>query len=192
MSRRKNNKTSRTLSTILRHKGLEYGLKFNDEAYTLITPLLQLQQMKGVVLDDIQGIVKNNDKKRFTIKKNMIRANQGHSGKIAELINDAKYLTEIEDASEVPLCVHGTYKRFKESILKGGLSRMSRKHIHCAGGMYGEVTSGMRGDCDMYIYIDVKKAMGDGITFYKSDNDVILTTGVDGILDAKYFEKIEN
>jgi 2'-phosphotransferase len=37
------------------------------------------------------------------------------------------------------------------------------------------VISGMRGTCDMYIQIDMPAAIKDGIKFYISSNNVILT-----------------
>lgn len=38
---------------------------------------------------------------------------------------------------------------------------MNRHHIHCASGLYGQegVISGMRATCDLFIEIDVAKAM---------------------------------
>lgn len=69
---------------------------------------------------------------------------------------------------------------------------MSRNHIHFAPGMPKQegVISGMRGSCDVYIEIDLFKAMKDGINFYISSNNVILTEGVNGALDPKYFKKV--
>ena len=43
--------------------------------------------------------------------------------------------------------------------------------------------------CDIFIEIDMKKAMEDGIKFYKSNNGVILTNGINNTLENKYFKK---
>lgn len=69
---------------------------------------------------------------------------------------------------------------------------MTRHHIHCASGLFGEcgVTSGMRATCDLYIYIDIGAAMADGIIFEKSANGVILTKGIEGTLAPKYFKEV--
>jgi 2'-phosphotransferase len=69
---------------------------------------------------------------------------------------------------------------------------MSRNHIHFAPGLNKEkgVISGMRGNCNAYIEIDISAAMKDGIIFYISTNNVILTEGVDGVVAPKYFKKI--
>lgn len=48
----------------------------------------------------------------------------------------------------------------------------------------------MRAGCNLYIYIDVPKAMADGIPFEKSDNGVVLTEGKNGVLAKEYFSKV--
>ena len=66
---------------------------------------------------------------------------------------------------------------------------MSRNHIHFAPGYPKdkEVISGMRKSCDITIQIDMFKAIKDGIDFYISANNVILTEGINGTLPPKYF-----
>lgn len=48
---------------------------------------------------------------------------------------------------------------------------------------------GLRSNAEVFIVVDVEKALGDGIVFYKSANNVILTAGVDGWLAPKYFKR---
>ena len=69
---------------------------------------------------------------------------------------------------------------------------MNRNHIHFAPGLPKEqgVISGMRGSCDIIVQIDMESAMKDGIAFYISSNNVILTEGVDGLLASKYFKNV--
>jgi 2'-phosphotransferase len=101
-----------------------------------------------------------NDKQRFSLRENSgkleIRANQGHT--IKNTLKDEELLEPLEDAMVV---IHGTYHRFWESIRSKGLSRMRRNHIHFAAGEPGAegVVSGMRDSCQIYIYVDVAKAM---------------------------------
>ena len=68
---------------------------------------------------------------------------------------------------------------------------MSRNHIHFA--KHKNLSSGIRRNAEVYIYIDIEKAMKDGIKFYESDNGVILSPGVGekGVIDSKYFSKVE-
>lgn len=99
--------------------------------------------------------------------------------------------------------VHGTYHAAWPRILaSGGLKCMSRNHIHFASGpelsavlpdgIHGRVApvpakakskqegviSGMRGDAQILIYIDIKKALRAGCPFWISENGVILSEGM--------------
>lgn len=70
---------------------------------------------------------------------------------------------------------------------------MQRNHIHMATGMPSSgVISGMRKSCEIVIHVDIALAMADGIEFFLSANGVVLTSGVDGVLAAKYFKKVED
>ncbi|RZC73297.1 hypothetical protein C5167_048772 [Papaver somniferum] len=151
----------------------------------------------------------------------LIRANQGHTIKCgsrsnhalqsliwpgfcfwrqpcAKQINDnygcAHDLIQIMSRQLNPrVCVHATYKRNLESILKNGLKRMERLHVHFSSGMPtdGEVISGMRRDVSIMIFLDVGKALKEGMKFYISENKVILTEGFKCIVPVKYIMKIE-
>ncbi|MED6264231.1 tRNA 2'-phosphotransferase 1 [Characodon lateralis] len=88
--------------------------------------------------------------------------------------------------------VHGSYLRSWPSIQQQGLSRMKRTHIHLACGLPGEdgVISGMRKNCDLAVFIDVPRALADGIEFFWSENGVLLTAGdAEGKLLPKYFTR---
>lgn len=69
---------------------------------------------------------------------------------------------------------------------------MNRNHIHLAPGLPEEsqVISGMRSNCNVFIFIDGDLAMKDGIEFFKSANNVILTKGMNGLLPLKYFKTV--
>ena len=104
------------------------------------------------------------------------------------LISDEKALVELKEPLKI--CMHGTYERFMPKIETEGLKRMDRKHIHMTKGLPGSgVISGMRASCEVYLYVDMAKAMADGIIFYESSNGVVLTEGIDGILPYKYIKE---
>ncbi|KKZ58456.1 hypothetical protein EMCG_00947 [[Emmonsia] crescens] len=106
--------------------------------------------------------------------------------------------------------VHGTYHAAWPSILaSGGLKCMSRNHIHFAtgpalssvlpegrggpvvvtppglGAGTGGVISGMRADAQILIYVDLKKALEAGVPFWRSENGVILSEGMDLDLEGE-------
>lgn len=189
------NRYSRQITKVLRHTAIYRGLCMREDAYVSVDELLNNLKLKNKLsIDQLQLIVKNDNKQRLSLceinNKLYIRANQGHS--IKNIIHSNKLLTKIIDHTEVPVCVHGTYLEAWESIKFEGLYCMNRNHIHFATGLpkSSNVISGMRNSSQVLIYIDVEYAMNDGIVFFKSDNNVILSSGVNGIIKPKYFKEV--
>jgi 2'-phosphotransferase len=53
--------------------------------------------------------------------------------------------------------------------------------------------SGARASSEIFIHIDIHKAMSAGITFFLSANGVVLTEGDGrGFLDPQFFSRVEN
>lgn len=192
----------RLLTRILRHMASELNLNMRSDGYIRVQDLLKLNMktfanipLRSHTIDDIREAVRKDNKQRFSLLEEngelLIRANQGHTVTIVE---SESLLKPIVSAEEVTVCVHGSYKRNLESILESGLKRMKRLHVHfsCGLPMDGEVISGMRRDVNLLIFLDVRKALEDGMKLYISDNKVILTEGFDGVVPVKYFEKIES
>lgn len=164
--------------------------------------VLTLPQFKSqhVTLENIQSVVRDNDKQRFALTCEngswWIRANQGHS--IQGLSDDA--LLEpitFHRGDDTPMtAVHGTYYKSWPAIQQsGGLSKMSRTHVHLAANLpeAGGVISGMRGSCELVVYVDVRAAtLEGGLEFFRSSNGVVLTrgNGDTGLLSMKYFTRV--
>lgn len=191
-------KLSKALSYVLRHGAVKEGIPIQADGYVSVQDLLKRPQFQNCTLEQIQHVVDNNDKKRFTLtnfgapKGWMIKANQGHSIEVEDLS-----LQLITDPKDLPVAVHGTDSKSWSLIEKsGGLSRMRRNHIHMAVGLPGDnqVISGMRRSCDVYIFINVPLAMKDGFEFYRSENNVILSPGKGphGVIPLTYFERVES
>ncbi|PVU88474.1 hypothetical protein BB561_005831 [Smittium simulii] len=188
--------TSRFLSLVLRHKAKNYGLEIEADGGVLLENLLNLPKFSEFAEPDkvVANIVDNDAKNRYTIfsKNNnwYIRANQGHSVKVSELP-----LKRVLDFSEIPVAIHGTYLEAWEKIqASGGLSKQKRQHIHLAAGLPEErnIKSGIRSNAQVYIYIDTKAAMRNGIEFFISENGVILTPGnSEGIISSEYFKNVD-
>ena len=170
---------SKRLAKLLRHD--PRNLTMQPDGYIKVNDILNLQDFQKWKQKDILRIVNSNDKQRFSIQnageQMLIRANQGHS---VATVDQEQLLERINNPSEIPCCIHGTYiDAWEKFIHKDGLNKMQRQHIHCAVGTPEEkgVISGMRSSCELVIYIDVAKAMQNGLVFYKSSNNVILTEG---------------
>lgn len=149
---------------------------------------------------ELKTVVSDSDKQRFALitidGKEYVRANQGHSFPVPDL--ELKRITKVEDIptgenSAEGVVVHGTYRSAWKLIKQSGLSKMTRNHIHFAIGTPGEshVISGMRSTCQVLIYVDVAKAIADGIDFFLSENQVVLSGGnAEGFIPPTYFKAV--
>lgn len=187
---------SKTMSWILRHGLNELNLVPDNLGRIKLNDLLNLKEMKQVGASEaiVRQIVETSDKQRFRLDEVngvwMIGANQGHSKDIGAKIDNSKLMERI--VSPVDLCVHGTYKKIISTILETGLKPMSRTHIHFASG-YPEdngVISGARNSSNVFIELNMEQALADGMIFYRSANGVILTEGIGGVVEPKYFKNI--
>jgi len=196
----RNVQISKSLSYILRHGAEKEGFQITAGGYVKVDHLLNSRKFKDTSLTEIRGVVDTNDKKRFELKTLTdeegtdgaglyIRAVQGHS---ITSVEDEALLELITDPASVKSCVHGTYSKVWKAISQTGLQKMGRNHIHCSNGIpqQDKVTSGARKDCNVFIILDLETAIADGIEFYRSKNDVILTSGKDGTIEPKYFKEV--
>ena len=97
----------------------------------------------------------------------------------------------LKKAAEYPVCIHGTFWKAWEDMKQKGISRMGRNHIHfCSGlpsGKDGTVT-GIRPNCEVLVYLDLKRAIGDKIKFFRDDRGVLWSDGNrEGFIPPKYF-----
>jgi len=73
---------------------------------------------------------------------------------------------------------------------------MNRQHIHFAIAEFGSsvVISGMRASAEVLIYLNIPAALADGIPLFLSENNVVLSPGVEvkGVLviQPKYFKHV--
>ncbi len=176
----------------------EQILEYNESIKLSGKPIANIKQipdyvekLEGVTKLDVEYIVKTNDKKRFELKtvddKIYIRAVQGHSDKLKKVIVDDKLLTKI--IHPLPICIHGTTRPYWNAIKLFGLNRMSRIHIHMIPSKPNDknkIISGLKHKSDTLIYINMEHAMQDGMVFYTSSNNVVLSSGFDGIIPPKY------
>lgn len=186
---------SKSLSYVLRHGANQMGFQLSTDGFLFVEEILSHPQFCSYSLDDVKSVVETNDKQRFRLQPHpengrlQIRANQGHSVQVKDL----ELRPVLAGSPDCPVeAVHGSYLRNWSSIQQHGLSCMKRTHIHLAPGLPGEdgVISGMRRDCDLAIFIDVTKALSDGLQFFWSENSVLLTSGdAEGKLPPKYFSK---
>ncbi|KAJ4462705.1 putative phosphotransferase KptA/Tpt1 [Paratrimastix pyriformis] len=181
---------SHKLTYILRHGAIKEGVPINHAGQVKVSDLLAHNQFRGLTPEMLQRVVDTNDKKRFTIENidgvPYIKAVQGHS--MAVEVD----MTPIARAEDVPIAVHGTNLAAWQIIRHQGLKPMGRLHVHFASGLPREdgVISGMRSSSDVLIYLDVRRALADGMALFRSANGVILTAGLGGVVSPAYFLRV--
>ncbi len=179
---------SKKLSYFLRHHLDQIPGQVSPAGFVSIDALLSMEDFKSanITHEEIIRAVEMSDKQRFGLDSTgkLIRANQGHSISSGKLIDQTQLLTKLVVPQDY--CVHGTTRKAINEIKKSGLNKMSRTHIHFAS--KPNAISGFRSDSAVLIHVDMASAMADGIEFFMSANEVILSPGP---IDPKYFKKIE-
>jgi len=160
---------SKFLSLVLRHKPETINLKLNAEAWALVDELLAKMNAYGerLSLGELQEVVNLNAKKRFAFSEDgqYIRASQGHSLQVDLKLQAQKPPT---------LLFHGTAHRNLESIQKKGLVKGERQYVHLSSDRETALAVGQRYGKPIIIKVNTAAMLADGLSFYKSENDVWL------------------
>ncbi len=192
---------SKALSSLLRHKAVDVGIPIRPDGFCLVSHVLRAKVMLGASVADVERVVRQSDKRRFELRTEngelLVRAAQGHSMRV---VRDDQLLRSLRvDDNELPdVCVHGTFKRHLSSILCVGLlaggTSGSRNHVHFIPHEPGDgrVISGLRDGNQIAIYLDLRAALGDGVPFFVSNNSVILSPGIDGVISSEYVVRVRD
>jgi putative RNA 2'-phosphotransferase len=161
---------SKFLSLVLRHKPEEIGIVLDENGWAIISELIEKFSAKKIIFtkQQLEEIVTTNDKQRFVISEDglSIRANQGHS------IDVDLALNKLEPPQ---LLFHGTAIKFKEAILKEGIQKMNRQHVHLSDNIETAHKVGSRHGSPIILRVAALQMHNDGIHFYQSENGVWLT-----------------
>ena len=165
---------SKFLSLVLRHQPELIDLQLDENGWTSTDELLRrLNSHKGMQVDMrmLEELVATNDKQRFSFNNDntRIRANQGHSIEI-EL--------NLEPAIPPDILYHGTAAQFLESILKTGLQKRNRQHVHLSATQDTAKMVGSRHGKPVILSIRAKAMFDAGYVFFLSANKVWLTAEV--------------
>jgi putative RNA 2'-phosphotransferase len=173
ISEQENTQISKFLSLVLRHQPQHAGIELDEQGWTDVNTLIAKAQKKGVNLtpDILKYVVDTNAKKRFAFNNDLtlIRANQGHSVEV-----DLQYAPQIPPA----LLYHGTGIQSVDTILKNGLLKMQRHHVHLSADQDTAIKVGRRHGKPAVLSIDAKQMANQGHTFFQSANGIWLTEHV--------------
>lgn len=173
LTEKETTRVSKFLSLVLRHKPEEIGLSLDANGWAGVSELLQRMSAAGVKIDrtTLERVVAVNNKKRFAFSDDgtRIRANQGHSVEV-----------ELGYQPQTPPAVlyHGTAEKNVQAILKEGLVKQSRHHVHLSADTDTAVKVGQRHGKPVVLQVSAGEMRKDGHVFYRSANGVWLTEGV--------------
>ena len=117
-------KLSKSLSYWLRHNPDDIGIIVNDDGWVDVKELIEKSKNKLLFdFNELKYVVDNNDKKRFSFSEDFcsVRANQGHSIEV-----DMNF----EEVKPPVILYHGAPDNVVDVILKEGLKKMNRHHVH--------------------------------------------------------------
>lgn len=164
---------SKFISLVLRHKPDEIGLALDSNGWAPVQMLLKRSASYGYKFtrEELQEVVDKTDKKRFAFSGDglKIRASQGHSVAV-----DLAYMPQIPPE----ILYHGTASRSVSQILKSGLEKRSRTHVHLSLDKATALQVGGRHGKPVVLKVAAGKMQRDGYLFLLSANGIWLTDAV--------------
>jgi putative RNA 2'-phosphotransferase len=158
---------SKRMSLALRHDPARFGLTLDAAGWVPVDRLLAALRIGRPELD---AVVAGNDKQRFTIEDERVRANQGHSVTVD---------LGLTPQAPPPRLYHGTSAAAIESIRATGLHRGGRHHVHLSADTdTARRVGARRGGAVVVLTVDAAAMSRDGRLFYRSANGVWLTDAV--------------
>ena len=168
----KNQKLSKLLSFILRHKPQNFGIILNENGYCELSELLQAVQADPkytwVEKEHIFEVVKTCDKQRYEINGSMIRARYGHSSQ----------KIEYPEGNPPAMLYHGTHQGALNSIKEKGILKMDREYVHMSESTKFATLAGQRRGTLVLLQVDTQKAKEQGVKFYFAGNEVWLSDDI--------------
>ena len=178
MTNKKQKSISKRLSYWLRHKPEQIGIEILDNGWTDVEVLIQKANEtfggdQELNFEDIKYVVDNQlpEKRRLDFNEDLtqIRANQGHS------INIKMNFLEVKPPV---ILYHGAPVGVIDQIMKEGLKKMSRHHVHLSVDKDTAAKVGSRRGKFEILEVEAMRMRADGHTIYISDNGVYLTDEV--------------
>lgn len=166
-------RASKFLSYHLRHDPAGLGLQLEPGGWVAVDALLAACRRKGVAIsrDDLAELVATSDKQRFGFDAGgtKIRANQGHSVEVD---------LQLAASEPPPVLYHGTGAAAVAAILREGLRKQSRHHVHLSAEVATARQVGARHGAPVVLRVDAAAMRAAGFEFFRSDNGVWLVDHV--------------
>ena len=164
---------SKFLSLVLRHEPQRIGVRLDEAGWVAVDALLEGCRRAGTPIsrEDLEEIVRTSDKQRFALSEDgtRIRANQGHSVDV-----ELGY----EPATPPEVLYHGTAEKYLASILREGLQKQARHHVHLSERKDQAAPVGRRHGKLVILQVAAGSMHRAGREFFRTPNGVWLTDQV--------------
>ena len=166
-------RVSKFLSKHLRHAPAEIGLTLEEGGWVAVELLLAAAANHGcrITRAELDEIVTTSDKQRFAFDESgtFIRASQGHSVEVD---------LQLEPTTPPDVLYHGTTDAVLAIILRDGLNKMRRQHVHLSNDIATALKVGGRHGKPVLMSVAAGKMAAGGFAFFVSANGVWLTDSV--------------
>ena len=173
-------KRSTKLSWLLRHGANESKLPMDSAGFAAVADVLALT---GLTRAELDVVVAENNKSRYELNGERIRACQGHSLEGTPVTLAGLEATWAAVAVD-DVIFHGTSVAAARAILTEGMKPMARTHVHLAESERAVV--GKRAGVDVLLAVSPPKLRARGIAVFRAPNGVVLARSVprDAIVDV--------
>ncbi|MFD7971529.1 RNA 2'-phosphotransferase [Streptomyces clavifer] len=164
-------KVSKYLSKHLRHQPDRIGISLDAHGWVSIEELLRACARHGFAVSrsELDHVVAANDKQRFAVADDRIRANQGHTVAVD---------LDLAPAEPPAYLYHGTVARALDAIRDEGLRPMARHHVHLSRDRETATRVGARRGAPVVLSVDAGAMHRAGHLFHVTANGVWLTDAV--------------
>lgn len=166
-------KISKYLSKHLRHQPERLGLRLETGGWANVEDLLAVCRRNNFPMtrDELTEVVARNDKRRFSFDETgtKIRAVQGHSVEID---------LQLKPSAPPDVLFHGTNEKSVSVILRHGLRKMARHHVHLSTDEKTARSVGARRGKPAIFAVDAAAMIKEGYEFFVSANGVWLVETV--------------
>lgn len=163
---------SRRLSWLLRHGASHRGLAMDEAGWASVADVLAVA---GMTRAQLVAAVEHNDKRRFQLEGDRIRACQGHSLAAMPVTRDALEASW-EPYLDDDLHWHGTSRAVLPSITEHGILPGNRSHVHLAPAPDSRI--GLRAGVEVILAVSPPHVRAAGLTVFRAPNGVLLVRHV--------------
>ena len=160
---------SKYLSKHLRHQPERLGLELEPGGWVSVEALLAACSAQRFPLSraELDEVVARNDKQRFAFDETgtRIRAQQGHSTPVD---------LQLEPMLPPEVLYHGTSHQSVAAIMRNGLHKMQRHHVHLSPDIETAARVGRRRGRPVVLEVAANAMHQVGYLFYRSGNGVWL------------------